>query len=140
MFQTLTCCNLLKPRSEKHQPKFGKNWPEIKMLNLSLETMKDNHCYHDVSHQIRNSYVVSEKNTCYLLKYINSRFGTIWFCVAILFLLWCLFWHVEMFFCIMFDFFLTSKLQKIRSIRIIDTVIANKKPSSQKIEMVNFLK
>ena len=88
----------LRPRSMKYQPKFGKNWPETKILHLLQETIEDNHWYHDASHQIRSSYIVTDQNnTCYLFIYINSMFGTIWFCVAILFILWFLFWHVDMF-------------------------------------------
>ena len=34
----------LIPHSMKYQPKFGKNWPEIKMLYLSPETMEADHC------------------------------------------------------------------------------------------------
>ena len=45
------CFILLIPRSAKYQPKFGKNLPDIKMLNLSLETIKANYCHHDASHQ-----------------------------------------------------------------------------------------
>ena len=36
------------------------NWLDIKMLILFLETMKSNHCYHNASHQIWNSYMVSD--------------------------------------------------------------------------------
>ena len=63
----------LKPRSKKYPPKFGKNGPDIKHLFLSLETMNANNCYHDESHKIWNSYIVSDqKNTCYFLRYSIS--------------------------------------------------------------------
>ena len=74
--------------------------------------MKANNWYHDSSHQIRFSYIVSYKNiTCYLFRYSNFRFGKIWFCVAVLLFLWCLFWHSDKFIPHSV-FFKRSKLQK----------------------------
>ena len=46
------------------------------MINISLENMKVKHCYHDASHQIWNSYIVLYlNNTCYFLRYGNSKLG-----------------------------------------------------------------
>ena len=50
----------VRPRSMKYIPNIRGNWPEIKMLFLSLETMKADHCYHDLLHKIWSSCIVSD--------------------------------------------------------------------------------
>ena len=60
--------------------------------------MKANHCFHDVSQQnLELMHGFRLNHTCYFLSYGILSVGAFWFCTAILFILWCLFLHVDMF-------------------------------------------